>query len=288
MRYRNFQIGLKHLLGVAWLGLLTCTAAADSWFDPQRGANLDGHFTQGGLLFGQTVADAKVIFDGKPVRVSPDGQFLLGFGRDSKLTTPLMIEYPDGRTFTSDIVISKREYNIQRIDGLQPSLVTPSEESLARIREDVKVIRTARKIDDARTDFLERFDWPVHGVITGVYGNQRILNGEPRRPHYGIDIHAPAGTIVKAPASGKVTVAHPDMFFSGATLKIDHGHGLSSTFLHLEEILVTVGDSVKKDDAIATVGSSGRSTGPHLDWRINLFATRLDAQLLVGDMPPTE
>ena len=150
------------------------------------------------------------------------------------------------------------------------------------------MIRKARTIDDARTDFLEKIDWPVHGIITGVYGSQRVLNGEPRRPHYGVDIHVPVGTPVQAPASGIVTVAHPDMFFSGATMVIDHGHGLSSAFLHLDSILVRTGDYVNKNQVIATVGSSGRSTGPHLDWRINLFSVRLDAQLIVGDMPANE
>jgi len=143
-------------------------------------------------------------------------------------------------------------------------------------------------MDDDRVDFLGPIDWPVHGVITGVYGSQRILNGEPRRPHYGIDIHAPTGTVVRAPAAGVVTVAHTDMFFSGATMIIDHGHGLSSTFLHLDTMLVESGDSVEKNQVVATVGSSGRSTGPHLDWRLNLFATRLDPQLIVGEMPSTK
>ena len=256
--------------------------------DETLGASLDGNFTQGGLIFGKTVVGAKVKIDGQPVRVSDQGDFLIGFGRDAKLVWPLVVEYPDGRLFATDIEISERSYEIQRIDGLPPSMVTPSEEDLKRIREDVRIIKEARKIDDDRTDFLESFIWPAHGIITGVYGSQRILNGEPRRPHYGIDIAAPAGTPVRAPASGVVTVAHPDMYFSGATMIIDHGHGLSSAFLHLEKIVVSEGDYVEKGQVIATVGSSGRSTGAHLDWRINLFSSRLDAQFLVGKMPAVE
>ncbi len=267
---------------------LSLQVFANTSFDPTRGASLEGDFTQGGLLIGTTVPGAIVSLDEMPVRVSEAGKFLLGFGRDAKLTWSLSVAHPDGTQFDSKIDISRRSYDIQRIDGLEPSKIHIAEEDLQRIQEDVAVIRKARTTDDARTDFLEKFDWPVHGIITGVYGSQRILNGEPRRPHYGIDIHAPAGTPVQAPASGIVTVAHPDMFFSGATMVIDHGHGLSSAFLHLDSILVRTGDYVKKNQVIATVGSSGRSTGPHLDWRINLFSVRLDAQLVAGDMPANE
>lgn len=264
------------------LGALVATQAVA---DSDRGADLNGSFTQGGLLFGKTLPGSEVFVDGNEVRVSKDGQFLVGFGRDAKLDWKLVVKHPDGSSFASTINISEREYEIQRIDGLPPSMVTPSEEDLKRIREDVAVVRAARTIDDDRTDFLENINWPVHGIITGVYGSQRILNGEPRRPHFGIDIHAPTGTPVRAPASGIVTVAHPDMYFSGATMIIDHGHGLSSTFLHLDQIVVEKGDYVKKDQVVATVGSSGRSTGPHLDWRLNLFSARLDPQLIVGEMP---
>jgi len=255
---------------------------------PVPGAVLNGDLTQGGLIVGTTESDSRVELDGKAVRVSKDGVFLLGFGRDAKPKWSLAITHPNGKVFESEIRIAAREYDIQRIDGLPPSKVTPSQRDLSRIQEDVRVIRKARTIDDPRTDFLETFDWPVLGVITGIYGSQRILNGEPRRPHFGIDIHATKGTAVKAPASGVVTVAHPDMFFSGATLVIDHGHGLSSAFLHLDEILVDEGDSVKKGDALATVGSSGRSTGAHLDWRINWFSQRLDPALIAGEMPAAQ
>ena len=261
---------------------------ADTTFDETHGASLDGSFTQGGLIIGTTKVGSTVLFDGNRVRVSPQGVFLIGFGRDAKLNWPLIVEHPDGKLFASLIEISEREYNIQRIDGIPENMVTPSEEALERIKKDVAVVIKARKIDDPRTDFLETFDWPVVGIITGIYGSQRVLNGEPKRPHYGIDIAAPIGTPVVAPASGIVTVAHPDMYFSGPTMIIDHGHGLSSALLHLEKILVNEGEYVKKGQLIAEVGSGGRSTGAHLDWRINLFSSRLDPQLLVGEMPAVE
>lgn len=271
-----------------WLAIVFSPASAEIRSDASIGASLDGSFTQGGLIIGTTEVGAKVLFDGNSIRVSEQGNFLIGFGRDAKLLWSLIIEYPDGQLFESEIKISKREYDIQRIDGLPPGMVTPSEDDLKRILEEIALVKKARMIDDERTDFLESFDWPVHGIITGVYGSQRILNGEPRRPHYGIDIAAPAGTPVRAPASGIMTVAHPDMYFSGGTVIIDHGHGLSSTFLHLEKIKVEEGEYVKKGQTFATVGSTGRSTGAHIDWRINLFTSRLDVGLLVGEMPAVD
>ena len=261
-----------------------CAAGASS--ATETGVRLDGPRTQGGLLRGQAPPGSAVELDGAPVRVSEDGWFLIGFGRDAPPEAVLEVTWPDGRQERHAISVKSREYEIQRIDGLPEGKVTPrSEEDLARIAADVALVKGARRTDDARTDFLDGFEWPVKGRITGVYGSQRILNGEPRRPHFGIDIAAPAGTKVLAPAGGVVTLAHPDMFFSGGTLIVDHGHGLSSAFLHLSRILVERGDRVSQGQAIAEVGSSGRSTGAHLDWRINLFSRRLDAALLAGPMP---
>ena len=111
-----------------------------------------------------------------------------------------------------------------------------------------------------------------------------MLNGEPRAPHYGIDIAAPKGTPVKAPADGIIRMAD-DLYFTGWTIILDHGHGMSSTFLHLETTAAEVGDSVSQGQVIGTVGSTGRSTGPHLDWRINVFGKRLDPMLIAGPMP---
>ena len=247
---------------------------------------LDGPRTQGALLRGRVTPRSSVEFDGAPVRISEDGWFLIGFGRDAPAEATLTIAWPDGRRERQTLVVKPRDYDIERVDGLPARKVTPrSEEDLARIAADVELVKQARRTDDARTDFLDGFQWPVKGRVTGVYGSQRILNGEPRRPHYGIDIAAPTGTKVFAPAGGVVTLAHPDMFLSGGTLIVDHGHGLSSAFLHLSRILVEKGKRVAQGQPVAEVGSSGRSTGAHLDWRINLFGQRLDPMLLAGPMP---
>ena len=247
--------------------------------------HLEGPRVQGGLLRGRVVPGSTVKFEGERVRVSKDGWFLIGFGREASPKAVLSVVFPDGRRQRFGLSVKSREYRIQRIDGLPPGKVTPSKEELKRIRREVAQVKRARKIDDPRTDFLGGFRWPVKGIISGVYGSQRILNGQPRQPHYGIDIAAPRGTRVVAPAAGVVTLVHPDMYFSGGTMMVDHGHGLQSAFLHLSRFLVKKGQRVKQGQPIAEVGSTGRSTGPHLDWRVNLFSRRLDAALLVGPMP---
>ena len=271
------------LCGLTLSALLSvCLAPAVA----ETGVRLDGPRTQGGLLRGQVPPGSTVRYEGEAVRVSRDGWFLIGFGRDAPPDAELVVVFPDGRRERRALRVEPREYDIQRIDGLPPRKVTPrSKEDLARIAADVRMVKQARAIDDPRTDFLGGFQWPIKGRISGVYGSQRILNGEPRRPHFGIDIAAPTGTMVAAPADGVVTMVHPDMFFSGGTMIVDHGHGLSSAFLHLSRIRVEKGERVVQGQTIAEVGSTGRSTGPHLDWRINLFDRRLDPALLVGPMP---
>jgi murein DD-endopeptidase MepM/ murein hydrolase activator NlpD len=246
---------------------------------------LDGPMRQGGLVVGRTAPGATVNFAGQAVRVAPDGAFIVGFHRDEPAEVPLQVTCADGVVHAQTLQVAARDYDIQRVDGLPPRKVTPSAEDLKRIREEAARVAEARQRDNARTDFLGGFIWPAQGPISGVYGSQRILNGEPRQPHYGVDIAAPAGTVVVAPAAGVVSLAEPDLFFSGGTLMVDHGHGLSSAFLHLSKILVEPGAVVRQGQPIAEIGATGRVSGAHLDWRMNLFQRRIDPQLLVGPMP---
>ncbi|QBQ54552.1 M23 family metallopeptidase [Nitrosococcus wardiae] len=270
--------GLTGLLGFGLL-LLSYGWAAELALE------FHGPLQQGSLLIGKTEPGIEVFLDGRQLRVSEDGLFLMGFGRDAKPEATLKLVFPDGTHEVRELEIAQRQYQTQHIEGLPPRKVTPRTEDLVRIRKEAAWVRKARELDDPRTDFLSGFIWPVQGAISGVYGSQRILNGQPRRPHYGIDIAAPTGTPVRAPSDGLVTLVHPDMFFSGGTLILDHGHGLSSAFLHLRRILVEEGERVTQGEIIAEVGATGRVTGAHLDWRINLFQTRLDPQLLVAPMP---
>jgi murein DD-endopeptidase MepM/ murein hydrolase activator NlpD len=273
------RLAFKSIIAAAGLwGASITTQAAEPTYK--------GQFVQGGIVFGQAAAGDVVLLDNEAIdTIAPDGRFIIGFPRDYAGPAKLTIRHKDGSTEEFAYDIGRREFNIQRIDGLPKKMVTPDPEVMNRIKDDSRQARAARE-ERFTEDFLENgFIWPVLGPISGVYGSQRILNGEPRAPHWGVDIAVPTGTPVVAPADGIVTLAHPDMYFSGVTLFIDHGLGMVSAFLHLSEIDVKVGDVVRQGDVIAKVGSSGRSTGPHLDWRINVGAARVDAQLLV---PPME
>lgn len=263
-------------LCLLWLASLA--AAAES-------VELRGPLMQGGLIIGQAPAGSQVRLDGQALRVSPQGNFVFGLGRDHPAQIELRVVLPDGAQWQRRLNIASRSYQVQRIDGLPPSKVSPDAEALKRIRAEGAQVAGARKTDAARVDFLQDFVWPSVGPISGVYGSQRILNGQPRRPHYGVDVAAPTGTPVVAPAAGVVTLAHPDMYYSGGTLIVDHGHGVSSSFLHLSRIDVEVGQRVEQGQKIAEIGATGRVTGAHLDWRMNWFKQRIDPALLVPDMP---
>jgi murein DD-endopeptidase MepM/ murein hydrolase activator NlpD len=259
------------------------------WAMPAAAAELrlEGELTQGGLIRGIAPPGSTIALDSQSVRVSRDGLFVFGFGREAPGTATLRITYPSGITETRPLTITKRQYQTQRIDGLPRNMVTSSTKELARIRREGAAIAAVRRRDTAATWFAEGFRWPLWGTVTGVYGSQRILNGEPRRPHYGIDIAGPTGTPVLAPAPGIVALAEADLFFTGGTVMIDHGHGLTSVYSHLAQVSVAIGDNVASGDVLGTVGATGRVTGAHLDWRVNWFKTRLDPALLVGPMPKT-
>jgi len=255
---------------------------------PATALELQGEFAQGSMLRGKVAPGSRVLLNKQPVRVSDSGAFVIGFGRDAKLQHSLTTIAEDGSESSETIQLAKRDYKIQRIEGIAKKIMQPDAESIKRAQLDAKMVREARKTDSDRQDFLTDFIWPLTGRISGVYGSQRFYNGEPRRPHFGIDIAAPKGTGVIAPADGVVTLWVPDMFYSGGTMIIDHGFGISSTFLHLSGSTVKVGDEVKQGQVVAKVGATGRSTGPHLDWRINWFDVRLDPASIVGEMKPAK
>ncbi len=244
-----------------------------------------GEFVQGGIVFGKVAQGQQVSYAGQQLPLSSSGQFVLGFDRDSAPTVTLKITDLDGGSSEQKLNIKPRTYDIQRIEGIARKIMSPNAADLERIRGENVAIGRARKVISPREDFLQAFVWPLNGPITGVFGSQRVYNGVPKRPHYGVDVAAPVGTRVRAPAAGSVRLAHDDMFYSGGTLVIDHGHGLNSTFLHLSKILVDVGDEVKQGQEIAEVGATGRVTGPHLDWRMNWRKQRVDPQQLVGPQP---
>ena len=234
-----------------------------------------GKFIQGHFILGKTETDSKIIIDKKEIKVSKDGYFVFGIDRDRKFDI-LITKISNGKKEKIVKKIFKRKYKIQKIDGLPENKVTPPESVYKRIKKENNAIGEARAINSDLNYFKNKFIMPVDGIITGVYGSQRILNGKPKWPHYGIDIAAKQGAHIKSSGNGIVTMAEDDLYYTGGTVIMDHGHGISTIYSHLENVLVSVGDKINQGDIIGTVGSTGRSTGPHLDFRINWFQTRLD------------
>ena len=239
-----------------------------------------GKFLQGHFIIGITDPSSKIIIDKKEVRVSKDGYFVFGIDRDRKFDVTIT-KIINGKKEKIIKKVLKRKYNIQRIDGLEESKVTPPESVYKRIKKENNKIGEARAINSNLPFFKDHFIMPVKGIISGVYGSQRILNGKPKWPHYGIDIAAKQGTEIKSSGAGVVTMAEDDLYYTGGTIIMDHGHGISTIYSHLENVMVSVGDKINQGDIIGTVGSTGRSTGPHLDFRVNWFQTRLDPMSLL-------
>ena len=279
----SYRVFLQHILGlfVAVLFSMKCNAA-----DPVLSL-IRGEATQGGLMVFQLPQGMTVTLDNTSIPVTPAGIFVIGFHRDDADPITLTMTDIAGETHKHIVTPLLRDYDVQRIDGLKTNLVTPPEDTFARIRQDIKTVKKARATISLFSDAIDNgFSWPSPGRITGVYGSQRILNGKPRQPHYGIDIAAAEGTPVSASADGIVTMAK-DLYFTGGTIIIDHGYSLNSTYSHLKDLKVSEGQTVHRGQVIGTVGSTGRSTGPHLDWRINWGKKRLDPMLLADPYRPS-
>lgn len=247
---------------------------------------LQGQFTQGSLIKGQAPVGASLWFNDSPLQVSEQGQFVFGIGRDAALNHTLTIELA-GNKQRLPLHFTAREYDIQRITGVEQKYVEPPKEVTARIARDNQQVRSVRNTLTLQPLFFTEPLRPAAGRISGVYGSQRVFNGQPRNPHFGLDIAAPVGAPVLAPWDGIVVMAE-DLYFSGLTLIVDHGFGVSSTFMHLNRFKVNVGDRISRGQHIADIGATGRVTGPHLDWRINWFQERLDPQLLLPEFTPVQ
>ena len=241
---------------------------------------LEGNFIQGGLVKGKVNPNIKIKFKNRILRKTSDGKFVIGFGRDHKKNAYLHIK-SKGNWLKKPIKIKKRIYKIQAINGLEKKMVTPPKSFYDRIRRENKSIKNVRGRDTNVDYIFHKFIWPTKGIISGVFGSQRILNGKPKRPHYGVDIAAKTGTPVLAPIKSIVRMSKKNLYYTGGTIMLDHGHGVTSVYSHLSKINVTAGDKVEKGQVIGEVGSTGRSTGPHLDWRVNWFYQRLDPSLLI-------
>ena len=275
------MLNLDSLVFVAFLSLFFSGSASAS--DTKTRVSLQGDAIQGGLMIGKADADLQSVLLGTvKVPVHPNKRlFVFGFGRDAKKEDTLSIEFMDGQVESHAISVAQRDYKIDRVEGVASKYVSPPQSVLDRIRKESLAVKDARAKLSYRLDFTQAVVQPAQGRISGVYGSQRVFNGVPKRPHFGMDIVAPTGTPVIAPWSGKVVLAEPDLYYSGGTLIIDHGLGVTSTYIHLSKLHVKVGDEIEQGQDIADIGATGRVTGPHLDWRLNWFSRRLDPALLL-------
>jgi len=238
---------------------------------------------QAGLLLGVVPPGSAISYDGRAVRVAPNGRFVIGVAREQTGSLTFKLTGPDGSTRMLSIAITPRTFPVERVNGVPEKTVNPPPDIAARIMREQAEVEAARTRDDDRTDFDTVFTWPVKGRISGVFGSQRIYNGTPASAHSGVDVAAAKGTPIHAPAGGIVTFANPDLYLTGGTVLVDHGHGVSSNFLHMSRIEVKVGDRVEQGQVIGLVGATGRATGPHMHWGMNWFNVRVDPQSL---MPP--
>ena len=234
-----------------------------------------GSLEQGSLVVG-TAKGATVTVNGSPTQVSPEGIFAFGFNYDQTKANLIVAKFQDGNSDTREVAPVVRKYDIQKINGVPEEYITPPPEALERIKRENALVAEARKRDTAATAFAQPFDWPAKGIISGTFGSQRIDNGVPMAPHFGVDIAAPANSPIHAPADGTVSLAEPDFYLTGGTTMLDHGHGVSTVYIHQNEVKVKVGDAVRRGDLIGLVGMKGRATGPHLHWGLNWFQMRLD------------
>ena len=248
---------------------------------PAAALVIPGHgLTQGGFVLGRAAPGTRLALDGRAVRVAADGAFAFGFGRDHAAQAALAVTHPDNRREERRLSVARRQWQEQRINGLPPAQVTPDEETLQRILRERERLAAVRAADTALTGFAAGFVAPASGRISGVYGSRRILNGQPRQPHYGLDFAVPTGTPLVAAAAGRVTLADSFHFF-GDLVVIDHGHGVNTLYAHLSAIEVREGQMVAKGERIARSGASGRVTGPHLHFSLSWYQTFLDPQPVV-------
>jgi murein DD-endopeptidase MepM/ murein hydrolase activator NlpD len=259
-----------------FLMLITLAAAA-----PAYAVDLAGSLAQGGMAWGQVPPGTELILDGEPVKVGPEGNFVFGFGRDALAKATLIVIERSGIRREHMLAVEKREFNIEHVDGLPPKTVTPPPEWRERRKVETGRVRKARAENTNDTHWLSGFLKPAEGRFSGFYGSQRILNGKPRSPHYGLDIAAPVGEPIFAPAAGTVRLAAPDFLLEGGIVIIDHGFGVTSTLFHMNSVDVAEGAYIEQGTKIGTIGAKGRASGPHVDWRVNWGNVRLDPLLLI-------
>ena len=258
-----------------FLGAGLAFAAAPAFADDTIRFTVTGSMEQGSLALGSAPPGSQAALDGRPLTITPDGKFVFGFDYEQTKPSLVTVRYPDSGGDSRSFKPKPRQYEVQRVNGLPQETVTPPKEVEARINREAENIYLARLIQSAGSDFLSGFDWPAPGILSGTFGSRRIDNGVPMAPHFGVDMAAPVGTPIHAPAAGIVTISD-DYYLDGGFTLMDHGQGVSTCYLHQSARLVKKGDAVKRGQLIGRIGQTGRATGPHLHWAMNWFQVKLD------------
>lgn len=267
--------------GAAMLALPRCAHAAETRL------SLSAVLEQGSLVVGKAPGATRVSIDGANVSLSPEGEFVFGFAYDRTKSAAIALRYADDTREVRVVAPVVRKYEVQSISGLPGRFVSPPPEELARIEHENELIMAVRTRDTDRLFFADGFDWPVPGIVSSLFGSRRILNGVPKAPHLGVDIAAPEGTPIRAAADGIVSFIGPDFYYDGNITFLDHGHGVSTSYMHQSKFLAKAGDKVARGQDIGLVGQTGRATGPHLHWGLNWFQLKLDPSLSTpAPLPP--
>jgi len=284
------RFGLTLLFGLVLAGIAPAQQRTDTALPPPStlrdradvlGIVFPASVSQGAMVIGKVPAGSKVTYAGRELRVTAYGSVVFGVGRDEAGPLQVQVQAPNAPEQTLGIAITPRDWPVEQINGVPPATVNPPKAIAERIEREQARVVAVRTRDDSRTGFTQTFAWPAQGRISGRFGNQRVYNGTPKSPHSGMDIAVATGTPVKAPADGVITFADPGLYLTGGTVVLDHGHGISSNFLHLSRIDAKVGDVVKQGGVIGAVGATGRATGPHLHWGMNWFDVRIDPLLVL-------
>ena len=203
---------------------------------------------------------------------------IVGVPLSAKIGSQTLSILQNGKSSKTLFYIEGKAYPTQHITIRDKRKVNPNKLDMTRIKSESEVINAALSHWTDKSVLPLPFLWPIEGRVSGLYGRRRVFNGQPRRPHSGMDIAAPTGTQVHAPAEGTIREVG-NYFFNGKTIFIDHGQGLVTIFCHLDRTDVVSGQTVRQGEVIGTVGMSGRVTGPHLHLGVSLNDTRVEPRL---------
>lgn len=269
------------LMRLKLLLLLCAPLAAVAATEPLPcGLELQPSLQQGQLVRGHVAPGALVRLEGHTLKVGAQGQLVFGLGREAR-SARVFVQTPAGCMGSARLQVAPREWQVEHVTGLPPTTVNPDPETARRIAAESARISTARAIDSEMMAWMEPMAWPARGRISGIYGSQRVLNGEPRNPHLGLDIAAPTGTPVTTAWPGKVTLVQPDMVLTGGTVLVDHGFGISTIYIHLSRVDVVPGQQLQAGERLGAIGATGRASGPHLHFQVHWFQEKLDPALLL-------